>query len=296
LIAGGADLPRPEPGDGSPNEKISDWLAKIKELGERLTAGIPADRETRDEEQQGRWILANILDWHRREQKAVWWEYYRLTGLSAEDLLDERAGLSGLTYVGVVGGTTRAPIHRYQFPPQETELRGGEDLRSVGGDRLGTAHSISIEDGTIDIKKRRGTIDVHPKAVFAHDVVDTHVLADALVRIGEYVAERGLRGDGPYQAARDLLLRASPRLGGAPIRQVGETTLEAAIWLSTHLAGGILPIQGPPGAGKSFTGARMICELVRQRKAIGITANSHKVIRNLIDGTIKAGDESGVDL
>jgi superfamily I DNA and/or RNA helicase len=40
----------------------------------------------------------------------------------------------------------------------------------------------------------------------------------------------------------------------------------------------------------------MICELVRRGKTVGITANSHKVIRNLIDGVIKAADELGVDL
>ena len=37
----------------------------------------------------------------------------------------------------------------------------------------------------------------------------------------------------------------------------------------------------------------MICELVRLGKTVGITANSHKVIRNLIDTAIKAGDELG---
>ena len=55
-------------------------------------------------------------------------------------------------------------------------------------------------------------------------------------------------------------------------------------------------IQGPPGAGKTFTGARMICELVRRGKKVGITANSHKVIRNLIDATIKAADELRIAL
>ena len=75
-----------------------------------------------------------------------------------------------------------------------------------------------------------------------------------------------------------------------------ETTLQAAVRLCSHLDGGILPIQGPPGAGKTYTGARMICELVRLGKTVGITANSHKVIRNLIDATIKAADELGVEL
>jgi hypothetical protein len=40
----------------------------------------------------------------------------------------------------------------------------------------------------------------------------------------------------------------------------------------------------------------MICELVRRGKKVGITANSHKVIRNLIDATIKAADEPGIAL
>src|SRR6516225_10281838 len=40
----------------------------------------------------------------------------------------------------------------------------------------------------------------------------------------------------------------------------------------------------------------MICELIRRGKKVGITANSHKVIRNLIDATIKAADELGIAL
>src|SRR3954454_23772979 len=102
-----------------------------------MTADIPDDPADRTPEQQASWILANTLDWHRREEKAVWWEYFRLADLAAEDLLEERAGLSGLVLIGTVGGTAKAPIHRYHFPPQETELRGGEDLRKVGGAKLG---------------------------------------------------------------------------------------------------------------------------------------------------------------
>jgi hypothetical protein len=51
------------------------------------------------------------------------------------------------------------------------------------------------------------------RAVFAHGYVSGQVMADALLRIGEYVADHGLRGEGTYQAARDLLLRERPRIG-----------------------------------------------------------------------------------
>jgi predicted RecB family nuclease len=296
LIAEGAHVPRPAPGDGSPNEKITDWLIKINALIGRLAADIPADPVERNEEQQARWILANVLDWHRREEKTSWWEFFRLSDLSVDELMEERAGLSGLVFIDTVGGTAKAPIHRYRFPPQETEIRGGEDVCSIGGDKLGKVDAISFTDSTIDIKKRQDTAGLHPKATFAHSHVGGQVMADALVRIGEYVADHRVCGDGPYQAARDLLLREKPRVGGEQLHRDGETAVGAAVRLCTHLAGGILPIQGPPGAGKTYTGARMICDLVRLGKSVGITSNSHKVIRNLINATIKAADELGIGL
>lgn len=296
LIADGIDVARPQPGDGAPNERITDWLIRINALIERLTSGVPVDPSERNEEQQARWVLANIVDWHRREEKAVWWEYFRLADLSVEDLLEERAGLSSLVFVSAVGGTAKAPIHRYRFPPQETEIRGGEELRNVGGARVGKVEAIAFDSNTVDIKKRQDTAGLHPEAVFAHSYVDTKVIAEALVRMGEYVADHGLRGEGPYWAARDLLLKEAPRVGGEPLHRGGETAVEAAVRLCAHLAGGILPIQGPPGAGKTFTGARMICELVRRGKKVGITANSHKVIRNFINATINAADELGIAL
>ena len=117
--------------DAEPSEALSDWQLKIAALVERLTSGVPDDPAERTVEQHARWILAHCLDWHRREKKVSWWEYFRLGDLAAEDLLDERAGLSGLHFVAATGGTTKAPIHRYRFPPQETELRGGEEVHAV---------------------------------------------------------------------------------------------------------------------------------------------------------------------
>jgi uncharacterized protein len=296
IVSGGTSVPRPQPGDGSPNENVSAWLNKINPVIAKLTTDIPANAAERTADQQARWILANVLDWHRREDKAVWWELFRLSDLSAEDLLDEKCGLSGLTFVAEAGGTAKAPIHRYRFPPQETELRGGEELRNLGGAKLGTVAAISFADATIDIKKRRDSASIHPEAVFAHSYIDPKVLAESLFRISAHVAERGLVGDGSYQAARDLLLKAAPRTAGQPLHCDGETAVQAAVRLCKDLSGGILPIQGPPGAGKTFTGAQMICELVRQGRTVGITANSHKVTRNLIDAAIEAAEKQRLDL
>lgn len=50
----------------------------------------------RSAEQLARWLLAYLLDWHRREDKAVWWEYFRLKDLPEQDLFDEGQALAGL--------------------------------------------------------------------------------------------------------------------------------------------------------------------------------------------------------
>jgi uncharacterized protein len=101
---------------------------------------------------------------------------------------------------------------------------------------------------------------------------------------------------GPIRPARDLLLQEAPRLRGEHLRMEHESIYDAAIRIANVLREGVLPIQGPPGARKTFTGARMICALVRKGRTVGITANSHKVVRNLIDEVLKASDAMDIDL
>lgn len=295
-LATGIDVPRPALGQDAPSEELSERQERVNRLVAALSEGIPVDPAERSEEQQARWILANILDWHRREDKATWWEYFRLKELSVEELVDERQALSGLTFVGDVPTTGRVPTHRYAFPQQDTDIRADKKLRAAGGDSIGEVVAISTEGRTIDIKKMAKTAGDHPTAVFAHEIIPAKEQAECLLRIGEHVLNHGIVGDGPYLAARDLLLRSLPRIGDERVQNEGESTLEAAIRLARKLQGGVLPIQGPPGTGKSHTGARMICTFVQQGLKVGITANSHKVIRNLLDKVIEASMEMGVDL
>ena len=293
LVAQGAVIERPAQPTDEATEEQTAWQARIEKLVARLTADVPADIEERSAEQQARWILAHTLDWHRRELKAVWWEYFRLSGLSSEDLVDEREALSGLAFVGKVGGTARAPVHRYRFPVQETGLRGEEDLCRTGGEKLGTVERISLDSRLIDIKKRGDSAELHPDAVFAHEVIGTKEQAESLARLGDFVVRCGLIGDGHYAAARDLLLRSPPQLAGEPLRLPDETALAAGIRVAPKLRSGVFPIQGPPGTGKTHIGARMICALVKGGAKVGITANSHTVIRRLLDEVLAAATETG---
>jgi uncharacterized protein len=97
-----------------------------------------------------------------------------------------------------------------------------------------------------------------------------------------------------FQAARDVLLRRPPCLRGGDIEAItkGLPPLEGAKRLALALDHSILPIQGPPGSGKTYTGAHMIVALVNAGKKVGVIANSHKVIGNLLSAICKAGAET----
>lgn len=297
LIAQGHSIARPEPGEAAPADSVAEWLQTIAPLVEALTQGVPVDPLERTPEQHARWLLAQMLEWHRREDKAVWWELFRLSDLPAEDLLDEKAGIAGLEFVGAVGGTPQCPVDRYRFPIQEADVRPGKDLRSAGGARLGSVEAVSQEERTIDVKKRKDTAAFHPEALFVHEYVDPEPMQLALLRLARHVVEHGMSGAGPYAAARALLLRERPALSdGSPLRREDESALEAGLRIAATLTPGVLPIQGPPGTGKTFTGAHMVCELVRRGKKVGIVANSHAVIRNFLDAIVKAAEETGTEL
>jgi AAA domain len=92
------------------------------------------------------------------------------------------------------------------------------------------------------------------------------------------------------------LLRKPPSLGdGEKLQQrASETPENTAVRIAMALGDSVLAIQGPPGSGKTHIGARMICELVKSGKKVGVTALSHKVIRNLLDKVVEAAHEKEV--
>jgi uncharacterized protein len=257
---------------------------------------VPVDPAQRSAEQRALWLLANILDWHRREEKAPWWEYFRLRELPDESLLDETAALAGLEFVERVS-RARSTVDRYKFPSQETAIREENELELPGpdGGSFGKVVAIDLRALTVDVKKSGRFADLHPTSFFAHKVVRSDKQAESLMRLGEWVAEHGVDAPGEYRAARDLLLGRGPRLAGhaaGPLERPGEGGVAAARRLAVTLDHGALAIQGPPGSGKTFTGARMICDLVAKGRKVGVCAVSHKVIRNLLAGVVSAAAET----
>ena len=128
LIAKGEKIGRPVAGDPEPAEELSERQKRVAILVERLTRDLPVDREKRSEAEQAQWLLAQLLDWHRREDKAVYWEKFRLNDLDDDELLEEKSGLGGLEFVERLGVERKIPTDRYRFEKQETEAREGDEL------------------------------------------------------------------------------------------------------------------------------------------------------------------------
>jgi predicted RecB family nuclease len=296
----GTALARPPIEEGHPNERIEERERAVREVMDALLDGVPVARAERTGEQHARWLLAYMLEWHRREDKAGWWEFFRLRELSDEALLDEKSALSGLEHLGQGDPEKGRPTDRYRFPPQETSIRRGDPLLLPPlGQDFGEVVAMNLKGRTVDVKKSSACAHVHPASLFSCENVRSGAQADSLLRLGRWVAAHGVDAPGPHRAARDLLLGRPPRIvrtPGAPLRRPGEHGAEAARRLVAILGQGTLAIQGPPGTGKTHTGARMICDLVRSGKRVGVCAMSHKVIRNLLDKVVEAAQEEQVPL
>jgi len=297
VIAKGHELPRPEPQDGEASEEISDLDRELQRLRDGLLEGVPDDPAERSEEQQARFALAHMMEFHRREEKAGWWEYFRVLDLDPADYADERRALVGLTFEEVVEDM-RAPLQRYRFPGQEIDARVGDGVFDVDGRRIGKVDTVNFSERTIDIKKMMATADEHPYGVVFHNHVSSKPLRESLMRLGESVLDQGFNEQTPYKAALDLLLRqASPLVGeDRELQQSGETTVQAACRLALYLDRHVLAIQGPPGTGKTYTGAHIICALKEAGLRVGVTAVSHKVIENLLEGAVEEAEKQGIAL
>jgi uncharacterized protein len=296
----GAPVPRPTAQEGEAPEKIDERAQRVAALRTRLFDGVAEAPADQTEAEHARWLLAYLLDFHRREDKAKWWEYYRLRDLPEEDLYDEPRAVAGLTHVnrvGVVsnkrtGKPTGSVIDRYQYPVQEMEIRRGDELKLTDGGKLGDVVEVDRISLTMDVQKGPKQAETHPTAVFAHTYVRTDALEDAIHVVGQRMVEGK-----PARLARDLLLARPPRLSSAAFAsRPGESAVDFAVRIVGDLDQTVLAVQGPPGSGKTFSGGHMICALIRQGKKVGVTATSHKVIRNLLDAVAKAADDTGVSV
>jgi uncharacterized protein len=301
LVARGVDVPRFVNRPEETKEELTEWLARVERVTAALTKDIDPDRDKWNDEDRAKWLMAQLVDWHRREDKSCWWEMHRLKDLEPKDLIDERAGLSGLAHnAKFIEREKKSVVHEYAFDEQDSDVNVGDDVycRHATEDKeqkIGEVIAIDYRDRVVRIKKSGAAVAMHPPALFAWDSpIGNKTQREALMAIAEWIVANGVDAAGEeHRAARDLLLRSAPRLKGKNklAQLASETPDKTAIRVVGALESSTFAIQGPPGSGKTFTGARMICDLIAKGKRVGVTATGHKVICKLLEDTVDAAVE-----
>ena len=259
------------------------------------------------------WLLGELLEWHRREDKPEWWRYFdRVIHCDEHDLFEDTEAVAGLEYEDVVETVKQSLVHRYHFDPsQEHKLSQGQRWpdpatlreRHFGGSKVQGPGEIQFVDpilGIVDLKRSANSNAPHPRCLIPPGPLESAGQREAIRKVARSVVDHGIDGVGPFQAVRDLLQRLPPRLRGAAVdgqlRNPDEDSSDAVIRLVGELYGGCLAVQGPPGSGKTRLAAQAVVALVREGRKVGITAHSHAVISNLLQEVVECADRRGVPL
>jgi predicted RecB family nuclease len=308
----GEQPPRPGPPTEEVGEEYAEEISENEALKRMLCDYGGSDSDRTEADREGRELLARLLDWHRREAKPTWWEYFhRVYECDTDELFDDSEAIAGLSYVGESRRESKSTVHRYHFDPdQEFKLAVGDPvtdpatIRQMDGsdEKIpgpGALVGIEPDGGFLELKRRTTSSAPHPGELIPGGPVQTKPQRQALRRIAGSVIDHGIDGDGPYRAVRDLLLRKPPRTVPALPDHVGvvfdgEEGDDAVIHLGRELDDGCLAVQGPPGSGKTRAAARLAVVLIRAGQSVGITANSHAVITNLLNELGWQADKVGV--
>ena len=267
-----------------------------RELREQLAAVAEATTVSDPTRAAIAGLLTHLIDYHRREAKPGWWAFFDRLKKSLDEL---REDTEAIAYLAPVTGIPPEPvgkslIHTLAFPDQEFKVKDGAKVcEPVEGKGAGEIVEIDAR-GTLLLRRGPSMAAVPlPAAVIAEGPVRTDAQQASLVRIAEAILADGPR----HRVGRDLLARAKPRIrGGITGAPVQTMELEKQKAIAAGLDASYLFIQGPPGSGKTYTGARLIVSLIAQGKRVAVTATSHKAIHNLLDEVVAAAAEAGVRL
>ena len=281
---------RPQDGawfDGSPAEPDADRTA-VRLKHEARYGDYQRKLLAEPIENAYRIHLADLLEFHAREERPQWWEHFDRQNRFENELLDDTECIAGLTLTGNPQPVKQSLLYSFQCPSQETKRKAGDKVIDIATlTNAGTIETINKtingENLIVQIKRsnRNGTLP-NNLSIGPERPIPSDSLREAIYRFATDVLTYNNR----YPAVCDILNKAIPRINGRHAGQqiiIGEDLLSATTDAVEGLNNSYLIIQGPPGAGKTYTSANVILELIRNGKKVGIAANSHKVIHNLLD-------------
>ena len=261
-----------------------------------LLAGAPTS------EIEARQLMADLVGFHRREAKPAWWAFFDRQERGSEELQEDEECLGGCVADGTewVGKDKRSLTFRYRYPEQGTKLREGSAVHlAETGEAAGTILAIDETERLVTLKRgeKSGllpkTLSIIPAGPLKDDVLRSSVWA-----VAADIATGGSRF--PHIGA--LLRRDPPRLAGwaagEPVISIADRDgpaqlLAASIKAVRALDRSWLVIQGPPGAGKTYTISHLIAALVADGVKVGIASNTHKAIDNVLHAVEDRLEEDG---
>ena len=230
---------RPEPETKEPDEEATEFAAARAELRRSL-------QETGDEAHA---LMGDLLEYHRREARPVWWWFFARTKMTPEQLVEDSESIGCLEPDGSEPEkVAKSLVHGFRFPVQQQKLDVGDTVFDpVTMGRAGEIVEIDAVAGTLRLSRGPRLEDVPlPTGLIPGGAWKTIDQQKALMRLGASLRA----GDGRY-AHLEKLLRREPPLGGARVQCEG---LEAMGRLVREVEGSYLFVQGPPGSGKTWTG------------------------------------------
>jgi predicted RecB family nuclease len=250
------DIPWRSPPD---ERERSEEAEKRDEERDRVRDALLAGAEEGDP----RWLLAQLLDYHRREGRPQWWAYFHNLTLDPEELEDSSETIGGLEPAGEPVQIKQSYEYTLTFPAQEHKI-GGPAIDPATEKRYNVR--VDDEQGTVTFRRAVAlAADPLPKALIPPEPFPTWTQRDAVLRFA--------RSTESYPALVEILERRPPRA------RLDGSLEEAAL----SLDGSYLPVQGPPGSGKTWNGARMAIALIRAGRRVGVTALSHKAIHKFLE-------------
>lgn len=266
--AGGLLLPRPT-GTAWEEAAEGEAAAAERELAEALLAA-------------GHELFAGLIGWHRREDRPEWWDFFRRADLSDDDLVDDGAVVGRVGAPVAAGeklgksGKVTSRLWRYAFPPQSCRLEVGKGAHDVDTrESCGTVVAVDGEAGELVLSRGVKHEAAQPRGIMPPGPLDNKVVRGALARQAQTLLAGG------ETAGTALVARVVPERALA--LRPGETPAQAVVRVGLGLAGEVLAVQGPPGAGKTYAASHLIRALLDAGRRVGVTAQSHAVIRNLLD-------------
>ena len=245
-----------------------------------------------------RTLARDLALFHEREDRPGRWEYMDRLYKATAELTKDFESLGGLTADPECWGVPekQSKLYRFRVPPQDTKLTEDSDVALGGVDEdwlgvgAGTIHEWDEDQGLLTLK--RGTRSSMPQeppetiSLVPSTLIDKGNIIDRTLEVCRDAAGSGDRF--PHLAK---FLRRVPPSGDpddrTPVIPDGTTDPDAVLDAIKAAALGLdrswLAIQGPPGTGKTHTIARVIEALVDAGQAVGVTANSHKVINNVLE-------------